>query len=69
MALVLTAGYVWYTLDYSTYEAKPQTLLAEGQVIAGLSTLELADADGTVRRVLDPEDDRATLLVLYRGYW
>lgn len=67
-AVGITGGYVWYTLSYSSYAPRAQAV-AEGQVLAELATLRLIDQDGEQRTLLDPEDGRATLLVLYRGYW
>ena len=67
-AITFTATYVWYAFDYTTYPPRAQKIV-EGQVIAELATLELADHEGIERIVIDPEDSRATLLILYRGYW
>jgi len=67
-ALGLSLAYFWYALSYSSYGSHA-TQIAEGQVLAELSTIELLNQDGVSRKVLDPEDSRATLIILYRGYW
>lgn len=67
-AILLTAGYLWYTLSYSTYPPRTQPTV-EGEVVTELVTLRLTNHEGVERPLLDPEGSRATLLILYRGYW
>ena len=70
LALVFGAALVglftWYTLDYSTYEQHGEAPV-QGKVVADLAGLELSRHDGTTGPLLGPQ--KATLLVLYRGYW
>jgi len=69
LAGVFTAGYIWYTLDYSSYETSDSGV-AEGSTIDELLSLELASHEGISTPVLAPaEEAAATLLVFYRGFW
>jgi hypothetical protein len=66
---ILTAGYIWYTLSYSTYPTT-EIEVAEGSVIEGLAELELASHRNLLKPVLaPPEEAAATLVVFYRGFW
>lgn len=64
---VFSVLFMWYTLSYSAY-APRQLAVQEGQVIDALTTLQLPDQDGQPTTLLDGAS-RATLVVLYRGYW
>lgn len=65
--LFLAASYTWYTLDFSTYDARDHGVRT-GQAVAGLTSLSLVDHDGQPTSVL-ANTQRATLLVFYRGFW
>lgn len=69
LAGVFTAGYIWYTLEFSSYETS-EIRVAEGSTIDGLPGLELTSHRGISTPVLAPaEEAAATLLILYRGFW
>lgn len=69
LAGVLTAGYIWYTLDYSSYETT-EVQVTEGATIDALRDLELT-SHGRIRLPLlaPAEEAAATLVVFYRGFW
>ena len=66
-ALGLSGLFVWYTLDYSTYDgdyAPPVgTMLAQE-----LGEVRLLSFEDEETHLWTPEE-RATLLVFYRGHW
>ena len=68
LAGVLSAGYIWYTLDYSNYEAR-ESKVTVGDTVDGLRGLELTSHRGDLVPVLATPDEAATLLVFYRGFW
>lgn len=67
VALLWLGAFAWYLFDYSNYESSGES--REARAVPELVGLTLADHTGTPRTVLDAESARATLLVLYRGYW
>lgn len=82
LAAVLVAGYAWWTLDYSSYgvaeaqeppkSSSPTYEPGEEKVrsVPRLASLELPNAAGEVVPLLARDESaRATLIVLYRGYW
>ena len=68
MTAVLLGLFAWYTIDYSSYDSRALAI-ADGQVVEGLDGLVLSDHRGEPRAVLASDAARATLVVLYRGYW
>ena len=67
VCLVIAGGFVWYTLDYSSYDTTARSPLV-GERLDGLTTFALPSHDGEALPVLR-SGARATLLVLYRGFW
>lgn len=69
LSLGLTGLFFWYVADFSDY-ASAQAAVAVGDGVADLvGDLRLASLGGEPAPVLRPGEDRATLLVFYRGYW
>ena len=66
--LFLVVGFAWYTLDYSAYDRKGPASVQD-RAVAELSSMELVRHDGTPASLLGADGSKATLLVLYRGYW
>ena len=67
VALFLTAGFTWYTLDYSNYDER-DLRVSTGDTVTELAGLELANQVGRSTPVL-AEGARATLVIFYRGFW
>lgn len=65
--LLLTAGFLFWTLAGSEYERREHRARA-GEVLAELPALELLNEAGAPTRLFT-STERATLLVFYRGYW
>jgi hypothetical protein len=66
-AVLLTAGFAYWTLIGSEYERREHRAKG-GEVLAELPSLELLNAAGSPTRLFTG-GERATLLVFYRGYW
>lgn len=67
LGLLWLVGFAWYLFDYSNYEAGGES--REARSVPALASLTLADHTGAERPWLDAPQAKATLLVLYRGYW
>ncbi len=65
VAAFFSYAFFWYTLDYSGYAARELKVAAGASIGTGLV---LTSAGGEATPVLAPAA-RATLVVLYRGYW
>lgn len=66
-SLFLTGLYGWWTLSFSEYVVREHRAKA-GEVLATLPELRLPNAAGEVVRLFEG-DERAVLLVFYRGFW
>lgn len=64
LCIFFTGAYTWYALSYSAYESTDGAEV--GERLDALASLELASHEGAPTAVLA---GKATLLVLYRGYW
>lgn len=67
LALFWLGAFAWYLFDYSNYAVGGES--REARLVPELVGLSLADSAATPRVVLEAEQARATLVVLYRGYW
>jgi disulfide bond formation protein DsbB len=67
LALLLTVGFTWYTLDYSNYPER-DLRVHTGDTLAQLVGLELENHAGEATPVL-AENAQATLVIFYRGFW
>jgi len=69
VTLGLTGLFTWYVADFSEY-ASTDAAVAVGDIVGDrLADLRLASQTGEPEPVLRPGEDRATLLVFYRGHW
>ncbi|MEM1203119.1 MAG: hypothetical protein AAGN66_07805 [Acidobacteriota bacterium] len=69
LGLLLCGTFFWYTLSYSIYDGT-NAGAAVGEQVEGLTALALPNPRGeTTPLLLPPETAKATLVVLYRGYW
>lgn len=66
LALFVAGIFAWWTLSLSEYD-NATAAVADGDVVAELTDLQLPDQAGLDRPVL--AESGATLLVLYRGHW
>lgn len=66
LTLFVAAVFSWWTLSLSEYD-NDTAAVANGDVVADLTEMELPDHAGLDRPVLAKSG--ATLLVLYRGHW
>lgn len=67
--LFLVSGFIWFTVVASAY-SKSGPAAIQGQSVPELASLKLERHDGQVVEVISPTgSSKATLLVLYRGYW
>lgn len=69
LSFALTGVFFWYVFDFSEY-ATSEALIAVGDDVGGrLGDVELATHTGEPAPLLRLGEDRATLLVFYRGHW
>lgn len=69
LSLGLTGLFIWYVADFSYYESADAAVAVGDGVGDRLSDVRLASHTGEPAPVLRPGEDRATLLVFYRGHW
>lgn len=69
LALFISGVFTWYTLDFSIYDDTAAAVEIGEDLGPRLAGLELASQTGDALPVLRPGEDRATLLVFYRGFW
>lgn len=69
LTLGLTGLFTWYVADFSNYESTDAAIAVGDDVVDRLADLRLASHTGEPVPILRPGEDRATLLVFYRGHW
>jgi hypothetical protein len=69
VASALTALFLWYTLDFSTYDNRTAAVAVGEELGPRLAGVTLALHTGEPTPLLAPGDQRGTLLVFYRGFW